>query len=51
MENMQKVFNSRIWNIGENYLSVHEEYDEVRVVCSSQNRLRIRGKYLNLFGE
>jgi hypothetical protein len=34
-----------------NYLRVHEEYDEVRVVCGTQNCLRICGKYINLFGE
>jgi|688.fasta_scaffold463438_1 hypothetical protein len=45
-ENTKKVVSS----IGK-YLSVHEEYDEVRTVCGTQNPLQIRGKYSNLFGE
>jgi hypothetical protein len=49
MENMQKGV-SRIRRM---YLSihVHEEYDTVRAVTGTQNRLRICGKYLNLIGE
>jgi len=30
---------------------VHNEYDEVRVVCGTQNRLQMRRKYLNIFRE
>jgi hypothetical protein len=33
------------------YLGVHGEFDEVRVVCRTQNRLQMRGMYLNVFGE
>jgi hypothetical protein len=35
MENLWKVF-SRIRRICGKYLSVHEEYDEVRFVCGTQ---------------
>ncbi len=51
MENMQKVFKS-LWRIcGKyltvriirgNYVSVYEEYDEVRVVCGTQNHLQLK---------
>ncbi len=30
--------------------TVYGEYVIFRVVCSKQNRLRIRGKYVNVFG-
>ncbi len=33
------------------YLSVHGEYSEFRVVCGTQNRLRVRGKNLCVHGE
>jgi hypothetical protein len=35
MENLWKVF-SRIRRLRGKYLSEHEEYDEVRVVCGTQ---------------
>jgi hypothetical protein len=35
------------WTIS---LRVHEEYGAITIVCGTQNRLRIRGKYSNLFG-
>ena len=33
------------------YLSVHGDCGEFRVVCGTQNRLRIRGKNLCVHGE
>jgi hypothetical protein len=33
------------------YLSVDGEYVKIRVICGTQNRLRMRGKYLNVFRE
>jgi hypothetical protein len=50
MENLRKVF-SRIRRIRGKYSSAHEEYDEVRIVYGTQNRLPIRGKYFNLLEE
>ncbi len=50
MQNKRKVF-SNIWRIHGKYLSVHEEYNEFKVVYGTQNCLRIREKYFNLFRE
>jgi hypothetical protein len=33
------------------YLSVYGEYGACRVICGTQNRLRMRGKVLTVFGE
>jgi hypothetical protein len=33
------------------YLSVHEEYDAVRVVCGTQKRLQICEKYVKTYSE
>ncbi len=59
-ENMLKVF-KRLWRTRGKYFSAHEEYDEVWVVCGTQNCLRISGifklirkicrKYLSVYGE
>jgi hypothetical protein len=32
------------------YLSVDGEYGKLGVICGAQNRLRMRGKYLTVFG-
>jgi hypothetical protein len=54
---MRTVYN-RQWRITgkffsriRKYLSLREEYDKVRVVCGTQNCLRMRGKFLNFFRE
>jgi hypothetical protein len=50
MENALKV-SKCIRRIREKYLSVYRECDKFRIVNSTQNRLQILGKYLNVFGE
>jgi hypothetical protein len=32
-------------------LSINGEYDKFRVICGTQNRLLIQGKYFNVIGE
>ncbi len=50
MENVLKV-SKRIRRIRGKYLSVYGEYDKFRIVNSTQSRLQILGKYLNLSGK
>jgi hypothetical protein len=50
MENALKV-SKCIRRIRGKYLSVYLEYDKFRIVMSTQNRLQIREKYVNLFGK
>ncbi len=44
-------FFKRCWRIRGNCLSAYGEYGEFRVVCGTQNCLRIRGKNLCVHGE
>jgi hypothetical protein len=50
MGNARKV-SKRIRRLRRKYLSVYREYGNFGVICGTQNRLRMRGKYLNAFGE
>jgi hypothetical protein len=49
-ENTRNVF-KRLQRMRGKYLRVYGKYDECRVVCGTQNCLRIRGKNLCVHGE